>query len=144
MALEDKDLDANAPVDERIAAAIRARLVEGRLPCVDACEVAEQLALPPIDVGQTADRMQVRLTACQLGLFGYPGHAKGWEAAGVAEWPEPDGLRDAISAARNERGEISCGRLWQEAERFGVRRIQAGWIADQLGVTIRECHLGAF
>jgi hypothetical protein len=144
MALEDKNIDPDAPVDERVAAGIRSRLEDGRLPCAAACDAAEALGVPMAEVGRTADELQIRLTACQLGLFGYPGRAKGWDAAGVAEWAVPDGLEDALRAARNERDEISCGRLWEEAERFGVPRIQIGWLADRLGLTIRDCHFGAF
>ena len=144
MAHEDKRIDTGAPIDERVAAAIAARLQDGRLPCAAAFAAAAELGVPPVEVGRTADRMQVRLTACQLGLFGYPGHAKGWEAAGVAGLAVPDGLEQALLAARSDGGEISCARLWQEAQRFAVPRIQVGWLADRLGITVRECHLGAF
>lgn len=144
MALEDKKVDTDAPVDESIAAAIGSCLADGRLPCAAACEAADALGVAPIAIGRTADRLQIRLTACQLGLFGYPGHAKGWEQAGVSGLPVPDGLEAALRSARSERGEISCSRLWQVAQHFSVPRIQVGWLADRLGITVRDCHLGAF
>jgi hypothetical protein len=144
MALDDKTIDPKAPVDHRIADAIRARLEDGRLSCTAAHEVAERLGVGPVEVGRTADQLRIRLTACQLGLFGYPGHAKAWEATGVASRPVPDGLEGALLGARNERGEIGCERLWREAERFSVPLIQVGFLADRLGIKIRECRLGAF
>ena len=144
MALDDKAIDPGAPVDERIADAIRSRLEDGRLPCAPAHEAAEALGVAPIEVGRTADQLRIRLTRCQLGLYGYPGHAKGWEAAGVAARAVSDGLEEALLAARDERGEISCERLWREAERFSVQGLQAGFLADRLGLKIRECRLGAF
>ena len=37
----------------------------------------------------------------------------------------PDGLEEALRAARDARGEIGCDRLWREAERFSVPLIVA-------------------
>ena len=144
MALDDKTIDPDARVDERIAEAILARLVDGRLPCDAAREVAEGLGVAPIEIGRTADQLRIRLTRCQLGLFGYPGHAKGWESAGVARRAVPEGLEEALLAARDERGEMSCERLWREAARFSVERLHVSYVADRLGIKIRECRLGAF
>jgi hypothetical protein len=144
MALGDKTIDPAEPVDQRIADAIRARLEDSRLPCAAAREVAQALGVEPIEVGRTADQLRIRLTSCQLGLYGYPGHAKGWLASGVVSRPVPDGLETALLGARNGRGEISCEQLWREAERFSVEPIHVAYVADRLGIKIRECLLGAF
>lgn len=144
MALAGKTIDPDTPFEERLAAAIRARLEGGNLPCAAALELAESLGVPPIEIGRMADRLQIHLDRCQLGLFRFPGHSKGWDQAGVAALALPDGLDEALRGAGNERGEISCDRLFQEARRFGAPRIQAGWLADRLGLKIRECPLGAF
>jgi hypothetical protein len=144
VALEDKKIDSSAPVDERIEVAIRSRLENGRLSCAAACEAAAALALAPIEVGRTADRLQVRLDRCELGLFGYPQRAKGWEVAGFATLPVPEGLEDALRDAGAGRGEVTCERLSQEARRFSAPLLQVGWLADRLGLKIRDCPLGAF
>lgn len=144
MALTDKTPDPDFQVDGTVAAAIRERLQDGLLPCVGAFAAAGALGRPPLEVGQTADALDVHLTSCQLGLFGYPGHAKGWEAAGVAALAVPAGLEDALRQARDERGEVSCLSLWRAAERFAVSRVQVGYVADRLGLPIRHCQLGAF
>jgi len=144
MALEDKKLPPGLEADERVAAAISPRLEDGLLPCSVALAVAEEIACPPIMVGQTADVLAIRLTSCQLGLFGYPGHTKGWEAAGIAELPVPAGLEQALGEGRKERGDIGCLELWRLAERFSVSRIHVGYLADRLGIRIRRCQLGAF
>jgi hypothetical protein len=144
MALEGKQVDPDVPVDDRIAAAIRSRLEEGNLPCAAAFELAEALGVPPAAVGLAADRLRIHLARCQLGLFRYPERGKGWERASVDALPAPDGLEAALAAAGHERGEISCDQLWQEARRFGAPRLQVGWLADRLGLKIRDCPLGAF
>ena len=144
MALDDKAIDPDAPVDARIADAITQRLDGGRLPCAAAHAAADALGVAPIEVGRTADQLRIRLTSCRLGLYGFPGHGKGWEATGAASLPVPDGLEEALRAARDARGEIGCDRLWREAERFSVPLIQVGYLADRLGIKIRRCQLGAF
>lgn len=144
MALSTKTIDPDVPVNERIAAAIQTRLEDGQLPCTAACDLAEALGVAPIEVGRTADQVRIRLSACQLGLFGYTGRVKGWELDGVASRPAPDGLAGALYSARNERGEISCEELWRAAERFALERVHAACVADRLGIKIRECDLGAF
>jgi hypothetical protein len=144
MALDDKKLPPGPPADPLIAADIRGRLENGLLSCQAAFDAAARLGVAPGDVGRTADALALKLTRCQLGLFGFPGHAKGWSAAGAAERPVPAGLKEALLAARDARGDLSCLVIWREADRFGVDRVQAGFIADSLDVPIRHCQLGAF
>lgn len=143
MALEKKTIDPEAAVDARIAAAIQARLVEGRLACAAGLEAAKALGVAPIEIGRTADQLRIHLTRCELGLFGHPGGVKGWEAEGIAKLPVPEGLEAALLAARDERGEIGCERLLREAESFSVQRLQVARVADRLGIRIRDCRLGA-
>jgi hypothetical protein len=137
MALGDKQLDANTPVDGAIAAAITQRLEGGLLPCAAALKLAAQNGSPGAVVGATADAMRVRLTACELGVFGDPGHTKGWEAAGVAGFPTPAGLDEALPAARSEAGKPSCLAVWSAAQ-------SAGCVADRNRIKIRGRRLGAF
>ncbi len=142
MALSDKT-SSSVPVDEALAQVIRSRLdAEGRLPCAAAFVVAAERDVVPLLVGQAADGLGVRLTRCQLGLFGYPGHAKGWDVI-PPETPIPEEWREAILAVAVEGG-ISCRELWALAARLGISRLLIGYIADQLGLKVRECQLGAF
>lgn len=141
MALEEKLIPENFVVDPALAAAIEAALTEGLLPCAVAFRVAEEQAVTPLQVGQTADVLGIRLTRCQLGLFGYPGHAKGW--ATVADLPIPEALAAAVQAAATE-GRLTCSQAWQLAAAHGVSRLQVGYVAERLGVRIVACQLGAF
>ncbi|MBN2390933.1 MAG: hypothetical protein JXR84_09425, partial [Anaerolineae bacterium] len=81
---------------------------------------------------------------CQLGLFGYPGHTKGWETARIAERPVPEGLEDAIRAVLDADGKLSCARAWQVAAEFTIPKMLVAYFADQMGVHIVQCQLGAF
>jgi hypothetical protein len=62
------DLD-DAPIPQALAAEITASLVDGRLPCPAAFEVAKQLKIPPSQVGDAATKQQVKISGCQLGCF---------------------------------------------------------------------------
>ena len=143
MALTDKKAVPEAEADQTIATHIRARLEGGRLPCAAACALAAELDRPTAEVGRTADALRVPLTACQLGLFGYPGHAKGWEQAGVAAQPAPPGLEEQLRASVDEQGALTCLSVWRAAQDTGCSRIHAGAVADRLGLKIRDCQLGA-
>lgn len=144
MTIEDKEKYGLGPVDERMARVIRSRSSGLHLPCAAAMAAAEELGADSLDIGRAADRLRIRLTACQLGLFGFPGRVKGWVYAGVVDRPVPSGFEDAVRAARSADGGISCSALWNAAERFAVPRIQAGYFADRMGITVRSCQLGAF
>jgi hypothetical protein len=145
MALTDKKLSPDLKPDERIAAEIRPRLdAEGMISCATAMQIAVHLGVKPEAVGHTLDALGIHLTRCQIGLFGYPGHAKGWAQAGTADLPEPAGLIDDLNGVADSAGTLSCVRIWEAAERFGVSRLQAGFAADQTGRKIIGCQLGAF
>ena len=144
MALGDKNQYEHGPVDKKIAEEINSRLEDSRLPCAAAMAAAQKLGAEPADIGRAADALAIRLTACQLGLFGFPGRVKGWTGEGVAQHPVPSGFEEAVRAARSADGGISCASLWKVAELFSVPRIQAGYVADRLGIAVRNCQLGAF
>ncbi|NMC01667.1 MAG: hypothetical protein GYA30_04760 [Chloroflexi bacterium] len=142
MALHDKVLPEDRVVASELTEALRGALVQDTLPCAAAFRLAEERNFPPLAVGQAADALEIRLSACQLGLFGYPGHAKGW--ATVAERPVSPALKAALLAAAGENRRLTCSQLWELAAQWEVPRLQLGHVADQLGIKIEGCQLGAF
>ena len=137
-------MPADFVVNAALAAAIEARVKDGKLACAQAFAIAESAQVAPLVVGQTADALSVGLAYCQLGLYGYPGHAKGWDAAKIAEQPAPEGLADAIRAALDADGKLSCVCAWQVAAEFAIPKMLVGYVADQMGIRIAQCQLGAF
>ncbi len=69
MAFKDKKPDGNLKIDDALAAAIRARLRDGRLSCAAAFAIAEELGVPRSEVGRAVDALGIRLSRCQLGAF---------------------------------------------------------------------------
>lgn len=144
MALKDKRAVPGVKPDARLAAEIQGRVLDGTLSCAEAFAVADRVGVPPLDVGRTADVLKVKLSHCQLGLFGYPDRGKGWDRSGVGVGPAPDGLEAAIKRRSGREGRVTCSDLWDLAELYGVPRILVGDTTDRLGVRIVECQLGAF
>lgn len=144
MALKDKKIVPGAEPDAGLAAEIRGRVIDGTLSCAEAFAVADRTGVSPIEVGRAADLLRVKLSHCQLGLFGYPGKGKGWDRSGAGTGPAPDGLEAAIKRRAGREARIACSDLWDLAELYGIPRILAGDTADRLGIRIVECQLGAF
>jgi len=142
--MKDKQVPADFVVDTALTAAIEARAKDGKLACAQAFAIAESAQVAPSVVGQTADALSVGLDHCQLGLFGYPGHTKGWAVSTIADHPVPEGLEAAICTALDADGKLSCARAWQVATEFTIPKMLVGYIADQMGVRIVHCQLGAF
>lgn len=144
MSLDEKPLPQDFVVDESIAEAIRAHLKDGKLPCAQAFKIAAEHQVEPLQVGQTADALRIHLTRCQLGLYGYPGHQKGWAVTNIAEHPVPEGLEEALRETINEEGCIPCVKAWEIAAQFNIPKMHVGYVASQLDLRISPCQLGAF
>ena len=48
---------------------IRAALVEGRLPCAKAFQIAKKAGVSTQRVGQACNALKIRIATCQLGCF---------------------------------------------------------------------------
>ncbi|MDI3279962.1 MAG: hypothetical protein QJR13_01130 [Bacillota bacterium] len=70
MAREEEGQKAGGASQEAIASALRQRAVEGRIACREALKLAEELGVPPLQVGREANRLKIKIKGCQLGCFG--------------------------------------------------------------------------
>ena len=48
---------------------LEASLVKGKLPCAVAFKIARKLKVAPREVGDTANKLNIRIANCQLGCF---------------------------------------------------------------------------
>jgi hypothetical protein len=128
---------------EEIKAKIRSSLVNGQLPCTVAHVIAYELGVKPLQVGQTADEMEVALSLCQLGCFGYGPKAEGKSKILRPATKKDEKLMQRLRSTVVE-GSIPCIRLWQIAAEFGLERLAVSNAAEALGLKIRPCQLGSF
>ncbi|MCX6093197.1 MAG: hypothetical protein NTX23_10105 [Candidatus Bipolaricaulota bacterium] len=97
--------------------------------------------MPTRAIGGAADRLGIRVTECQLGLFGY-------EVYGEKRWilrlaAIPRTLEEAIRAAQ-AGGRLPCAAAWRLADDRGLPRLLMGSVAETLNVRVSECQLGCF
>jgi hypothetical protein len=56
-------------VPPELERAIQEGLVEGRLPCTVAWEIAARFGIPKLHVANAAEKLEIRIRPCQLGAF---------------------------------------------------------------------------
>ena len=127
--------------DPRLASDIRSAVIDGKLPCAIAHALAAKHDLSPLDVGAAADRLDLRISQCQLGLFGYASF--GAKQAAVTLTTVPDRISRALTAVNHPEG-LPCEAAWAVAAEQGLPRLVVGSAADQLKLRIAPCQLGCF
>ena len=131
--------DPNLLPDPVIEKEMRKRAIKQTIPCALALEIARDLSMTTMEVGQTADLMNISVEKCQLGLFGYQPEKKIIKAEDTSNLS----LKGAIiESAENNR--LSCERAWQIAGQFNVNKLVVGNVSQANGIQIKSCQLGAF
>jgi hypothetical protein len=113
----------------------------GTIPCASASAIARECGVAASAVRDVADDMGIRVSECQLGLFGY-------EAYGEKRWVRPlasvpRSLEVGIRAACRE-DRLPCADAWGLADASGLPRLLMGSIVETIGVRIVSCQLGCF
>lgn len=62
---EVKNKHMNRTLEEEL----KTSLVDGKLPCAVAFKIARKLKVTPRQVGEAANRLNIKIASCQLGCF---------------------------------------------------------------------------
>jgi len=130
-------------MDEQLRQTVLDRLENGHLTCHQAHVIAHELGAEPLEVGQAADVVNVRVSRCQLGLFGFGSKAAGTHKIVRPMANVPPHLEAALRAEASEEG-ISCIAVWQIADRLGYSRLETSNAVEGLGLRVSVCQLGCF
>ena len=124
------------------AGAVKSRVQNERISCRAAHEAAAEIGVGPDIIGRTLDLLEIRITGCQLGLFGH----KGGGEHGKAELKMPENAAEISRLIRQKAGNngISCLELWLIADENGCTKPEAAAVCDDCNVNISGCQLGAF
>jgi hypothetical protein len=126
-------------LDEKIAVAIRGKVQEGKLGCVEAERIGAQIGVPLAEVGRTIDLLEIRMSGCQLGLFGYAPEGKTVRPAKTVT-PELEGaIRGRLAG-----GKLPCAAAWEIAAGLKIPRMKVSSACEVLKIRIKPCQLGAF
>ena len=115
--------------------------VDGRLPCPGAFAVASRLGLEPRRAGEEATRRGIKISLCQLGLFGHATEGKGRIVDAAIEVPP---VVERALRSRLVQGKLPCRTAWDAAELLGLSRLEVANAAESLGIRIPACQLGCF
>jgi hypothetical protein len=130
---------SDAEPNPAVAEAVKARTADGKIPCAVAFDIAKEAEVSPGAVGLTIDKLETKLTKCQLGLFGY-GRQK--RVVTPADQVSPE-LEDAIRQSLVQ-GKLPCKAAWEIAEAFGLGKMEVSAACEALKIKISSCQLGTF
>jgi hypothetical protein len=65
----DSTSASQGDIDRAVEDEMRASLVNGKLPCAVAFQIARKLKVSPRQVGDAANRLKIKIASCQLGCF---------------------------------------------------------------------------
>jgi len=124
-----------------IESTVLSALRDGRLPCAFAFRLADKHGWTAAEIGAEATRLDVRISRCQLGLFGYDRFRQKGFVQQLAE--VPGDVTVSLRAAAVDT-EIACAALWRIAEEHGLPRIAIACATETLGLRVSPCQLGCF
>jgi hypothetical protein len=130
-------------MDDKLMEAMQGRLEDGRLPCNQAFAIAKKLGMEPLTVGMVANDSEIRVSRCQLGLFGYGPKAEGKHKIVHAMEEVPERLAARLRAEVEGDG-ITCTAVWKVADGLGFKRIEASSVVEAMGLKVSRCQLGCF
>ena len=131
--------DPKEKPDPEITSAIMAHSGARQITCADLHKIATELKANPLDVGKTADLMNIKIIKCQLGLFGHSPESRVVEPAETVSPEMGQSIRD-----QSGEGHLSCEGAWKIAEQLQTEKMDVCNAAEAMKVKIRFCQLGTF
>ena len=129
----------NTEVDDDLKKEILEHIKNNSIACKKAEEIAEEMGFSLEETGRTIDILNIKITKCQLGLFGYGETQKIVQPAKEIS-PE---LKESISSAL-ENGMLSCNAAWNIAGKLNISRTKVASACEAMQIKIKPCQLGAF
>jgi len=122
-------------IDEKI----RTNLVDNRLPCKVAFDIAKELKVNRREVGESANRLDVRISDCQLGFF-QKLKATHDDLNGKVN---DENLTSEITSSLDD-GRLTCPIAFRIADKLKVTPKDVGDTATKQGIMVKNCQLGLF
>jgi hypothetical protein len=130
-------------MDERLHQFMLDRLEDGQLPCNQAHAIAHILEAEPLVVGLAANEADIRISRCQLGLFGFGPKSEGKHKIVHPMEDVPERLAARLRAQAGPDG-LTCAAIWEIADELGYKRPEASAAVEAMGLRVSRCQLGCF
>lgn len=134
-----KKHDQNIEIDEDLKNEIIEHAKNKSISCKKAEEIAAELGCSLEETGRTIDILNIKITKCQLGLFGY-GETKKIVQPAKEVAPE---VKEKITAALKD-GNLSCAAAWEIASELNIPRMKICADCEAMEIKVKPCQLGAF
>jgi hypothetical protein len=122
---------------------VKISVKDGKLSCAAAFKLAGEHHVPAEEIGDLADTLGIRISHCQLGLFGYGPKAEGkHKIVKPAEQVAPE-LQEVLER-RAIDGKVTCADAWAVADTLGITRMQVSAAMETLGMHVTMCQLHCF
>ncbi|MBW1616154.1 MAG: hypothetical protein JRJ49_06395 [Deltaproteobacteria bacterium] len=126
-------------INSLIKGEILKKLKDKKLPCAVAFNIAANNNTEAFVIGRAADELDIKLSKCQLGLFGYQPNAKPIQPAKDINQNNRDKILKYV-----KEGRISCKNLWKAAKEADITKMKAANTCEALNIKIVSCQLEAF
>ncbi|MGA3207572.1 MAG: hypothetical protein ABSE05_07095 [Syntrophales bacterium] len=126
-------------LDQKISRALEKKAADGKITCTDASDIVSGLDVTMKEVGVTIDLMEIRISKCQLGLFGYSPEKMVVKPAKAVQTNLERAIRSALV---NDC--LPCAAAWSVAETFGIPKMAVSSACETLKIKVKPCQLGAF
>ena len=126
-------------VDPLIVKALEENAPEGKITCAGAFRLAEECGTMASEIGFTADKLEIRIIRCQMGIFGYEPEKKVVKPMDNV----PDDLESAIRDKLVD-GKLTCAAAWEVARTLNIPKMRVSSACEKLAIKIKPCQLGAF
>jgi len=117
---------------------LKENAVDNKLSCAKVFEIAIGNSFFPDIAGIAMNQQKIKITHCQLGLFGYPDGKKITKAESVSE-----ALEGAIFFYM-EDDKLPCVAAWDIAAELKISKLEVAAACEKLEIKIGFCQLGAF
>jgi len=126
-------------VEDSLKQEVRQAAKENNVTCSTAEEIAGRKSLTIGDVGIALDILNINITECQLGLFGYKPQKKIVQPAKEIAPELKQAINNAVSGGR-----LSCAASWAIAKQLKLPRMKVSAACEALQIRVKPCQLGAF
>lgn len=104
---------------------------DGKLTCAKGLALAKKLKVDSFKMLDICDQMSIKITDCELGLFG-----------NKAIEQRDEKLYEKIVSYSSSETKVTCTKLWEEAKETNMKKIRSSIKDTDIFVTY--CQLGCF